>query len=117
MKILVIGAGRTGAKVLRQLKKNPAIEVMTADPRREHFAVEEGIIERVDIHEALTPLTLETVLEQANPDLVLLAMATEDLGLGKAPGMEILADSLKEELSSLSRVPVIEVARVRRWSG
>jgi hypothetical protein len=31
--------------------------------------------------------------------------------------MEILADSLKEELSSLSRVPVIEVARVRRWSG
>jgi hypothetical protein len=53
-------------------------------------------------------------LEQARPDLVLLAMSTEDMGLGKAPGMEILADALKEELSALSRVPVVEVARVRR---
>lgn len=114
MRILVIGAGRTGAKVLKQLKKNPAIEIITADPRQEHYAVEEGIIDKVDIFETLTPLTLETVLEQARPDLVLLAMATEDMGLGKAPGMEILADALREEISALSRVPVIEVVRVRR---
>lgn len=114
MRILVIGAGHTGAKVLKQLKKNPEIEIITADPRRQHYAVEEGIIEQVDIHEVLTPLTLETVLEQAQPDLVLLAMSTEDMGLGKAPGMDILADALREELSALSRVPVIEAARVRR---
>jgi len=113
MRILVIGAGRTGAKVLKQLQKNPAFEILTADPRQVHHAVEEGIIEQVDINEVLTPLTLETVLEQARPDLVLLAMSTEDMGLGKAPGMEILADALKEELSALSRVPVIEVARER----
>jgi hypothetical protein len=76
--------------------------------------VEEGIIDKVDINEVLTPLTLETVLEQATPDLVLLAMATEDMGLGKSPGVEILADALREEISALSRVPVIDVARVRR---
>jgi hypothetical protein len=75
------------------LKKNPAIEIITADPRQEHYAVEEGIIDKVDINEVLTPLTLETVLEQATPDLVLLAMATEDMGLGKSPGVEILADA------------------------
>jgi CheY-like chemotaxis protein len=114
MRVLVIGAGRTGAKVLKQLKKNPAVEIITADPRQEHYAVEEGIIDKVDIHEVLTPLTLETVLEQAHPDLVLLAMSTEDMGLGKSPGIEILADALKEELSALSKVPVVEVARVRR---
>lgn len=114
MKILVIGAGKTGTKVLKQLQKNPAIEIVTADPRQEHHAVKAGIIDKVDIHEVLTPLTLETVLDQTRPDLVLLAMAAEDLGLGKAPGIEILADALKEELSALSTVPVIEVARVRR---
>ncbi|MGE4542505.1 MAG: hypothetical protein AB7D06_00215 [Pedobacter sp.] len=114
MRILVIGAGRTGANVLKQLRKNPLIEIITADPRKEHYAVDEGIIDQVDIHEVLTPLTLETVLEQAQPDLVLLAMATEDMGLGKAPGMDILAGALKEELCALSKVPVIEVARVRR---
>jgi len=33
MVVLVIGAGRTGAQVLRQLKKNPAITIRTLDPR------------------------------------------------------------------------------------
>jgi len=37
----------------------------------------------------LTPLTLEYVLEQAQPDLVLLTTATEDIGLGRASDMDI----------------------------
>ncbi|APG27855.1 hypothetical protein A7E78_08425 [Syntrophotalea acetylenivorans] len=114
MRVLVIGAGVTGANVLKQLQKNPAIEIVTADPRQEHHAVKEGIIDKVDIHEVLTPLTLKTVLDRTRPDLVLLAMAAEDMGLGKAPGIEILADALKQEISALSMVPVIEVTRVRR---
>lgn len=114
MRILVIGAGRTGAKVLKQLQKNSTIEVVTADPREELYAVEQGIIDQVDIREPLTPLTLKTMFEKAGPDLVLLAMATEDLGLGNAPGVDILAEALREEISAISRIPVIEVARVRR---
>lgn len=43
----------------------------------------ESIIEALDTAEALTP---ELVLEQAQPDLILLTMTTEDLALGKAPG-------------------------------
>jgi hypothetical protein len=113
MRILVIGAGRTGARVIRQLRKNPAIEIVVADPRPELYAVEQGIIDAVDIREALTPLTLEHVLGQSHPDLVLLAMPTEDMGLGKAAGMDILAGALREELAALASVPVIEVARKR----
>lgn len=111
MRVLVVGAGRTGARVIRQLRKNPEIEFITADPRADSYAVEEGVIEAVDIQEAFTPLTVDFVLEKADPDLILLAMATEDLGLGTAPGIDILAEALRKEMASASDVPLIEVAR------
>jgi hypothetical protein len=114
MRVLVIGAGRTGARVIKQLQKNPDITIVTADPREELYAVQEGIIASVDIRETLTPLTMEKVLEAANPDMVLMAMQTEDMGLGKAPGVDILADALREEIAAISRVPIIEVARTGR---
>jgi hypothetical protein len=111
VKVLVVGAGRTGTRVIRQLRKNPEIEIITADPREDPFAVETGVIKAVDIREGFTPLTADYVLEQANPDLILLATATEDLGLGVAPGIDILAEALREELASASDVPLIQVAR------
>lgn len=87
---------------------------MTADPRQQLYALDEGIIEKVDIHEALTPMTLKHVLKQTAPDMVLLAMPTEDMGLGKVPGIDILAEALREELAALANVPVIEAARAVR---
>lgn len=114
MVVLVIGAGKTGAEVLRQLHKNPGITVRTLDPRECPFAVEEGIIDSVDYREVLTPFSLEFVLEQARPDLVLLASATEDLGLGAAPGMDVFAGALREELASLAKVPVIDVSHAAK---
>lgn len=114
MRVLVVGAGRTGARVIRQLRKNPDIEIITADPHPDSFAVEEGVIEAVDIQEAFTPLTVDFVLEKAKPDLILLAMATEDLGLGPAPGIDILAEALRKEMASASDIPLIEVARYGR---
>jgi ketopantoate reductase len=111
MRILVAGAGRVGARVLRQLKKNPELTVITLDPRESPHAVQQGIIQAVDIHEVLTPLTLKYVLDKARPDLILLATSTEDLGLGEVSGLDVLAQSLRDELTAISRVPMIEVAR------
>lgn len=111
MIVLVIGAGHTGAEVLLQLKKNPQVKVLTLDPRKDPFAIQQGIIEAVDFTEVLTPLTLGFILEQAKPDLVLLASATEDMGLGTAAGMDVLAQALRDELAAIAKVPVIEVAR------
>jgi len=79
MRVLVVGAGKTGAGVLRQLQKNPRITVLTLDPRERPQALEEGIIEQVDYREALTPLNLKYVLDQAQPDLIILAAATEEV--------------------------------------
>lgn len=111
MRVLVVGAGRTGARVIKQLRKNPDIEIITADPRADAHAVEKGLIERVDILEGFTPLTVDYVIEKAKPDLILLATATEDLGLGDAPGIDILADALRKEVASASDIPLIQVAR------
>ncbi len=111
MRILVVGAGRTGAKVLRQLQKNPNFTVITADPREKPYAVEKGIIAQVDIREPLNPLNLDYIIHQVQPDLVLLTRTTADLGLGEPFGMDRFAESLHEELTAISEVPMIEVAR------
>jgi hypothetical protein len=111
MRILVVGAGRTGARVIKQLRKNPDIDIITADPRSDPYAVEKGLIDSVDIEEGFTPLTVDYVIEKAKPDLILLATTTEDLGLGDAPGIDILADALRKEVASASDIPLIQVAR------
>lgn len=111
MRILVVGAGRAGAKVLRQLQKNPSLTIVTCASNQRPFAVQEGIIAKVDIQETLTPLTLAYVLDKAEPDLILLTSSSEDFGLGTAPGVDVMVDSLKRELAAISRVPLVEVSR------
>jgi hypothetical protein len=111
MRILVIGAGHTGAQVLHQLQKNPALTVMVADPHDRPYAVEQGIIASIDYRESLTPLTLEYLLEKSKPDLVLLTRAPGDLGIGSALGLDMLADSLQDELVTISDVPMIIVSQ------
>ena len=111
MRVMVIGAGPAGAKVLRQLRKNPKLTVVTVDPRERPYAVEQGIIDAVDVREPVTPLNLEHVVTLVEPDLVLLTRSADDLELGSAPGMDLLSGSLRDELSAISSVPMITVAR------
>ena len=111
MTVLVVGAGETGAQVLRQLFKNPRLKVLTLDPREEPYAVRQGIIGNVDFKEAFTPLTLDAVLKEAQPDLVLFTSTAEDMGLGESVGIDMLSDALRDELATIADVPVIDVAR------
>lgn len=111
MRILVVGAGRIGARVLKQLWKNPALTIITLDPRPRPFAIATGLIPGVDIDEPLTPLNLKEIIAAHQPDLILLTMTTEDMGLGKAPGLDILTGALRDELAAVASVPVIEVDR------
>lgn len=109
--VLVVGAGKTGAQVLRQLSKNPRLKILTLDPREEPFAVSQGILANVDFKEALTPLTLDAILLQARPDLILLTSTAQDLGLGESAGVDMFSDALRDELATIADVPVIDVAR------
>lgn len=109
--ILLVGVGQTGAQVLRQLLKNPHLKVLTLDPRENPEAVKLGIIEAVDFAEPFTPLTIDHIVHNAHPDLILLSSHAEELGLGVSPGIGMLADALRDELATIADVPVIEVAR------
>lgn len=113
MKVLVCGAGENGASVIHQLRKNSQIEIVTLDPRENPFALAEGIIEKIDVKEMLTPLTLDFVIKEVKPDLILLTTELEDLGLGNVAGIEMLSSSMRDELTSISPVPLIQVARLK----
>ncbi len=111
MRVLLVGAGVAGSRVLRQLRKNPNLTVLIADPRERPPALEEKLIDKVDYREVLTPLTLEFIVSQAQPDLVLIATETEDLGLGSPAGVEMMAEALRDEVAAVADVPILEVAR------
>lgn len=111
MIVLLIGAGRVGAKVLLQLQKNPNIIVVTVDPREKPYALEQGIISKVDYRVELTPGDLEEIVEQVKPDLVLVTTSGEVMGRSGVPGLEILVEALREELEATAKVPVIAVSR------
>jgi nucleoside-diphosphate-sugar epimerase len=111
MRVLIVGAGRVGARVLRQLRKNPDLTLVTVDPREEPFAVKEGVIPFVDYDAELTPMELEPVIEAVRPDLVLVTTSSEDVGRSGIPGLEILVEALRGELEATAKVPIIAVDR------
>ncbi len=112
MRVLVVGAGMVGARVLRQLKKNPRIEVVTVDPRDRPYAVEQGIIEDVDYHAELNTVELKETLSKVRPDLVLVTTSKEDIARTEVPGLEVLVTALRNELEATAEVPIIMVARI-----
>ena len=111
MIVLVVGAGKTGTEVLRQLLKNPDLQIVTLDPRENPYAVETGIVKDVDFKEPLTPLSIDSIVKVAQPDLVLLTTSPQDMGLGEAAGMDVLSAALHDELATIADVPVIKVMR------
>ena len=111
LRLLVVGAGRVGARVLLQLRKNPALLVFTVDPRETPFAVEEGIITSVDYLRDLTPKDLEPVIEEVRPELVLVTTSRDDIAMSSVPGLEVLVEALRQELEASSKVPIIAISR------
>jgi hypothetical protein len=109
--IMIIGAGKVGAKVLLQLKKNPKLEVTTVDSRETPYAVEIGIIDSVDYIAELTPIELKPLIERIAPDIVLVTTSKEDISRSNVPGLEILVDTLRQELEYTIDIPIIAVNR------
>ncbi len=78
MRILVVGAEKLGAQVIKQLKKRDDIDLVVADVNETPAAVSQGLIERVDILAHVTALNFEEIVERAKPDFVILARTISD---------------------------------------
>ena len=111
MNVLVIGAGRVGAKVIAQLKKNKRIRVSVVDPREAPQAVSDGVIEKVDFRYELNPGELLGVIGEVKPDLVLVTTSREDVARMGVPGVELLVEALRAELEVSAEVPIVAVSR------
>ena len=111
MKILIVGAGVVGARVIKQLRRNPSIEIRVVDSRETPYSVQEGIIETVDYQVELRPIELEQVIREVKPDIVLVTTSPQDISRSSIPGLEILVEALRIELESTSKVPIIAVSR------
>lgn len=109
MKVLVIGAGRLGAQVISQLRKNKRITVITADAHDEPEAVKRGIIEKVDLHIHVTPLNAAEIVEKIKPDLVLLARTVDDWEEGDVPMGTEFVMGMERELTRVG-VPVLPIS-------
>ena len=114
MKALVIGAGELGSRVIKQLRKNPGIEIIVADYREDNLAVQQGIIDHVDILEHLTPLNISECCEQTEPDMIFLCREARDWGHHDTVMATQFVSGMEKELSDY-HIPVIPVSSLVRF--
>ena len=111
MRIWLIGAGRAGTAAIRQLQKNPDVELVISDPLERPRAVEEGVIKQVDILERITLININEVASRIRPDLILIAGGTGAGSFGNVTGVSALTDALNYEIAIQSNVPCLVLSR------
>ncbi|MFP3951172.1 MAG: hypothetical protein ACLFVP_03395 [Candidatus Bathyarchaeia archaeon] len=111
MKILVVGAGKIGSKVIKQLQKRSEIEIYTVDPRENPYALEKELVEKIDYSVDLVPSEIIKLVNKLDPDLVLVTTSKDDISDTGIQGMELLVESLNNELEAASKYPIISVSR------
>jgi hypothetical protein len=107
MRIWLIGAGQRGTEALRQLIKNPNLEIVVSDPTERPLAVQEGVIPKVDHTEIVTPVNINTLARRIRPDLILIDASAEQRSLGRVSGGVAFADALNAEIAAASEFPCI----------
>jgi nucleoside-diphosphate-sugar epimerase len=107
MRVWLIGAGKIGSATVRQLQKNPDIEIVVSDPSPKPAAVQEGVISRVDIVENVTSVNINQLARRIRPDLILISPAANERGMAKVEGGQALTDALNHELVQTSEYPVL----------
>ncbi|MBV7328767.1 hypothetical protein KFU94_11000 [Chloroflexi bacterium TSY] len=111
MRIWLIGAGRAGSAAIRQLQKNDRIEIVVSDPLARPKAVEEGLIQQVDLVERVTPVNVNEIAKRIHPDLILIASGTGTQSFGNVAGGIALAEGLYYEIAAGSNCPCLVLSR------
>jgi hypothetical protein len=107
MRIWLIGAEQSGTEALRQLKKNPAIEVVVSDTIARPKAVTDRLIAQVDYVEHVTPFNFNQLARRVRPDLVLIDASAAQRAMGRVSGGIFLTEGLHTEMATISEFPCI----------
>jgi hypothetical protein len=107
MRIWLIGADHAGTEALRQLKKNPGIDVVVSDMIEKPKAVTDRLIPRVDHVEHVTPFNFNQLARRVRPDLVLIDASAAQRAMGRVSGGIFLTEGLHTEMATISEFPCI----------
>jgi hypothetical protein len=109
MRIWLIGADQAGTAALRQLRKNPAVEVVVSDSTERPRAVSERVIDRVNHVESVTSVNINTLARRFRPDLILVDRGALQRGLGRVSAGAAFVESLQEEMAAASEFPCLVI--------
>lgn len=107
MRVWLIGADQSGSNALRQLSKNPAIEVIVSDAAERPRAVAERIIERVHYVESVTSVNINQLARRIRPDLILIDRGALQRSVGRGSGGIAFAEALQDEMAAAAEYPCL----------
>lgn len=107
MRIWLIGADLAGSNALRQLRKNPSIEITVSDSTDRPKAVTDRLIAGVDYVESVTPMNINTLARRIRPDLILLDRGALQRAIGRVSGGVTFAEALQDEIAATSDTPCL----------
>lgn len=107
MRVWLIGADRHAIEALQQLKKNRNISVTISATSVTPRAVKDGIIDKVDFVETVTPLNINQLARRVRPDLILIDPTSGERSYGHVVGGMALSDALTYEIAASSEYPCL----------
>jgi FlaA1/EpsC-like NDP-sugar epimerase len=107
MRIWLIGADQKGTAALRQMEKNPNIEMIVSDAIEQPRAVTDKVIAKVDYVESVTPININTLARRTRPDLILIDTGAIERNYGRLAGGLVFSDALNNEIATASDYPCL----------
>ncbi|GIK74924.1 MAG: hypothetical protein BroJett021_39120 [Chloroflexota bacterium] len=107
MRIWLIGADDAGSEALRQLQKNPTIEVVVTDMIEQPKAVTDRLIDKIDSIETVTQMNINILARRIRPDLILIDSRALKRNLSRLSGGMVYAEAFHNEIAAASDFPCI----------
>ena len=107
MRVWLIGADKNGTEALRQLQKNPALQVIVSDTIAQPRAVTEQVIARVDYVEQVSSINVNQLARRVRADLILIDASAGQRNLKRLSEGQTFAAALDAEIAVTSAVPCL----------
>lgn len=107
MRVWVVGAGKVGTQTIRQLLKNEDITIIVSDVSDTPTALKEGVIDKVDYVESISPANINSLGKRIRPDLILVDSSAEGRTLSGMTGGGNFMQALANEIAHASNYPCL----------